>query len=38
MALGRLDEARGWLSGLAQRSVYEIVYRDAARTLGGTAA
>jgi serine/threonine-protein kinase len=34
-ALGRFDEARGWLSGLAQRSVYEIVYRDAARTLVG---
>jgi hypothetical protein len=38
VALGRSEEARGWLAGLAQRSVYEIVYRDAARTLVAPAA
>ncbi|MDH5550310.1 MAG: hypothetical protein OEZ42_10430, partial [Gemmatimonadota bacterium] len=31
--LGRDDEARGWLEGLAQRSPYEIVYREPVQAL-----
>ncbi len=31
--LGREDEARGWLEGLAQRSPWEIVYREPAAAL-----
>lgn len=31
MALGRQEDASGWLEGLAQRSPYEMIYRAAAR-------
>lgn len=32
-ALGRTKEARHWLTGLAQRSLYELIYREEARRL-----
>jgi len=32
-ALGRTGEARHWLTGLAQRSLYELIYRGEARRL-----
>jgi TolB-like protein len=37
LALGRPEEARGWLQGLAQRSPFELVYREAATKLLETA-